>query len=190
MWKSKNYFRGLFVCLLLLVVLSPLTALPNWWPGAKKSVSQSPVANQEPNQSQNLLLTELQMELDGLKQIISNSQATIAKQAAELTALKASSNVSAINYDVLKGDYDKLLVAYEAVVNAPIVSEYESPWGAVIGASAIMDKAGAIGAEVSAGVSFKSYTLEFGLGYTPTVWKFAIPDPADFSYRAGMKFAF
>lgn len=191
MWKKCGSGSKRIGILLLLLVLA-VGSLSAWDFGGKLfGKSKSPVENQEPTESQNLLLTELQTELDALQQIISNSQATIAKQAAELTALKASSTVYAVNHNVLKGEYDALLIAYNELVNAPTVSDYASPWGGIIGGGATYSPAdGHIGAELLGGVSFKNVTWTTGVEWKPARFEFVIPKIDDLIFKTGLQYRF
>jgi hypothetical protein len=196
MWKKS--YRGVAVLLLLLLAFSLPAALPSWWPGAKKTAPESPVVVQEQTPLQNDLLTQLEAELTALKQLYTNSQATIvssnlktARLETELNALRSLYAVSETSMTVLKGEYDALKAMYDAKVNAPIVTDYESPWGGTVGVGAVYNPStGKVGAEVSMGVSFRQWTLEVGAGYSPDAWKLELPDFSKMDYRAGLKLSY
>jgi len=188
MWKSGNGLRKIVILSLLLVLA--VGSLNAWSFGSKKE-SKSPEETPAQTQLEQSLLAELQTELDALKQTISNSQETIAKQAAELDALKASSTVSAINHDTLKGEYDALLAKYEALVNQPTVKDYVSPWGGIVGAGATYaPTTGRIGAEAEMGVSYKNVTLKTGVEWSPLKFEFVIPKMDDLKFKAGIQYRF
>jgi len=181
MWGKFSRF---FVVLLLVLALStPLYALPSWWPGAKKTA--------EPSQEQSELivsmeqsLTALQTELDALKQLYSNSKATIAKLEVELTAQKSLLSISETSYDSLKSDYD-------ALVMQPTVTDYKSPWGGIVGAGATYaPTTGRIGAEAEMGVSYKNLTLKTGVEWSPLKFEFVIPKMDDLKFKAGLQYRF
>lgn len=180
MWGK---FSKLFViCLLLLVVSTPLFAVPDWWPGAKKTAVSS-IENQEAIQSAIQYSIALEEELNALKQLYSNSQATIAKQDVESKSQKALIETYKTAYDSLKSDYDK-------AVTQPTVTDYVSPWGGVIGGGVTYSLDGKIGAEILGGVSFKNVTWTTGVEWKPLKFEFVIPKVDDLIFKTGLQYRF
>jgi hypothetical protein len=208
----RNRTRGsglkrIFVLLVLSVFLVGSLSAVSWpwaW-GKSESPAPEPMIIQEAVPEGMILLeeslwNELKAQLiereKAQSDLKKSYEAELRKLKAEIATLTALSPISTEMHNALIVEKEALtedlrLKTQESDAYYRRALEAPNKTGFVAGAGATYRIAdGKYGAEIELGLRWDRTIFKVGVGYTPNVWAFAVPDPRDLVVKAGILHSF